>query len=57
MNSDFKRSEKLSDLVVDILHQCASIKLSANHQDGATARWIEREMEKMINKVQRYLDD
>jgi len=53
----FLKADKLNTLVMDILCQCASIKLSANNQDGATARWIEREMESMVNKVKVYLDD
>lgn len=32
-------------------------KNSAKYEDGATARWIEREMDEMIGKVKRYLDD
>lgn len=52
-----KKTDKLNQLVMDILCQCATIKLSANQQDGATARWIEREMETMVNKVKVYLDE
>jgi hypothetical protein len=58
MSSDmFKRADKLNQLVMDILCQCATIKLTANNTDGSTARWIEREMESMVNKVKVYLDD
>lgn len=53
----FKKVDKLNQLVMDILYQCASVKMSANRQDGATARWIEREMESMVKKVKVYLDD
>lgn len=53
----FLKADKLNKLVMDILCQCASIKLQADNQDGATARWIEREMEAMINKVKVYLND
>ena len=56
-NEMFKKADKLNQLVMDILCQCASIKMSANHQDGSTARWIEREMESMVNKVKVYLDE
>ena len=53
----FKKADKLNRLVMDILRQCVSVKNSANYEDGATARWIEREMDEMIGKVKRYLDD
>jgi hypothetical protein len=53
----FKKVDKLNQLVMDILCQCATIKLTANNTDGGTARWIEREMESLVNKVKVYLDD
>lgn len=52
-----EKAFKLNQLVMDILCQCASIKLSASNQEGSTARWIEREMEAMINKAKVYLDE
>lgn len=58
MNEDmFIKADKLNKLVMDILRQCVSVKNSAKYEDGATARWIEREMDEMIGKVKRYLDD
>lgn len=53
----FVKADKLNQLVMDILCQCATIKVQAGDVDGSTARWIEREMEVMVNKVKRYLDE
>ena len=53
----FDKAVKLNQLVMDIMRQCASIKLTAQYETCATARWIEREMNQMINKVKVHLDE
>lgn len=55
--SDLDRAVKLNTLVIDLLHQTVSIKRCAQEYDGATARWVEREMTEMQNKIKRYLDE
>lgn len=56
-DNSFDRTVKLNQLIMDIMCQCASIKLTAKYDDSLTARWIEREMGEMVNKVRVYLDE
>lgn len=56
-DNSFDKAVKLNQLVMNIMRQCASIKLTAQYDDGPTARWIEREMDEMINKVKVCLNE
>jgi len=55
--NDLERAMKLNTLVIELLNQSISIKQCAEQYDGATARWIEREMTEMQNRIKRYLNE